>query len=108
MICFSCLDSTRLDLTRLDSTGLDWTRLDSTRLDSTRLDSTRLATRPAPCEQGYATLGEPYLMDRVERIGFNALPAALTGDMWTHVYVHQVRQAHLCMPVLTPLLPCLP
>ena len=29
------------------------------------------------------------LIDRVERLAFNALPAALTGDMWTHVYVQQ-------------------
>ena len=29
------------------------------------------------------------LMDRVERLAFNALPAALTADMWTHVYVQQ-------------------
>ena len=28
-------------------------------------------------------------MDRVERLAFNALPAALTADMWTHVYVQQ-------------------
>eukprot|EP00935_MAST-01C_sp_MAST-1C-sp1_P002809 g2809.t1 len=29
------------------------------------------------------------LMDIVERLAFNALPAALTADMWTHVYVQQ-------------------
>jgi hypothetical protein len=29
------------------------------------------------------------LMDRVERLAFNALPAALTADMWSHVYVQQ-------------------
>jgi hypothetical protein len=28
-------------------------------------------------------------MDRVERLAFNAMPAALTADMWTHVYVQQ-------------------
>ena len=26
-------------------------------------------------------------MDRIERLAFNAMPAALTADMWTHVYV---------------------
>ena len=43
----------------------------------------------ASYEQSFATLGRPELMDRVERVGFNALPAALTADMWTHVYVQQ-------------------
>ena len=33
--------------------------------------------------------GDPLLMDRVERLAFNAMPAALTADMWTHVYVQQ-------------------
>lgn len=33
--------------------------------------------------------GRSGLMDRVERLAFNALPAALTADMWTHVYVQQ-------------------
>jgi hypothetical protein len=28
-------------------------------------------------------------MDRVERLGLNALPAALTDDIWAHVYVQQ-------------------
>ena len=39
--------------------------------------------------QGFAALNEPALFDRVERLAFNALPAALTADMWTHVYVQQ-------------------
>ena len=43
----------------------------------------------ASLEQGFAVLGEPSLFDRVERLAFNALPAALTADMWTHVYVQQ-------------------
>ena len=43
----------------------------------------------ASYEHAFATLGELGLQDRVERLAFNALPAALTGDMWTHVYVHQ-------------------
>ena len=30
--------------------------------------------------------GDPSLMDRVERLAFNALPAALTDDMWANVY----------------------
>ena len=37
----------------------------------------------ASLEQAVAVLGEPHLMDRVETLAFNALPAALTADMWT-------------------------
>lgn len=33
-------------------------------------------------------------MDRVERLAFNALPAALTADMWTHVYVQQANSVY--------------
>ena len=51
----------------------------------------------ASYEQSFATLGRLELMDRVERIGFNALPAALTADMWTHVYVQQVWLAPLTL-----------
>ena len=43
----------------------------------------------ASLEQAYAVLDQPNLMDRVESLAFNALPAALTADMWTHVYVQQ-------------------
>ena len=45
----------------------------------------------ASLETAYAIFGDDasYLMDRVERLAFNALPAALTSDMWTHVYVQQ-------------------
>ena len=43
----------------------------------------------ASYEQSFATLGRLELMDRIERLAFNALPAALTADMWTHVYVQQ-------------------
>ena len=31
----------------------------------------------------FEVLGTPSLMDRVERLAFNALPAALTADMWS-------------------------
>ena len=48
----------------------------------------------ASYEQSFATLGELELMDRVERIAFNALPAALTADMWSHVYVHQANSVY--------------
>jgi len=43
----------------------------------------------ASLEMAFTTLGDPLLMDRVERLAFNAMPASLTADMWTHVYVQQ-------------------
>eukprot|EP00041_Stephanoeca_diplocostata_P033227 m.1093373 g.1093373 ORF g.1093373 m.1093373 type:complete len:968 (+) comp24297_c0_seq3:111-3014(+) len=43
----------------------------------------------ASLEYAFTTLGQPALMDRVERLAFNAMPGALTADMWTHVYVQQ-------------------
>ena len=49
----------------------------------------------ASLEQGFAVLNEPALFDRVERLAFNALPAALTADMWTHVYVQQANSIWL-------------
>ena len=39
----------------------------------------------ASLEQAFAVLGDPNLVDRTETLAFNALPAALTADMWTHV-----------------------
>ena len=43
----------------------------------------------ASLEYAFEVFGTPALMDRVERMAFNAMPAALTADMWTHVYVQQ-------------------
>jgi len=43
----------------------------------------------ASLEYAFEVFGDPALMDRVERLTFNALPASLTEDMWTHVYVQQ-------------------
>jgi len=43
----------------------------------------------ASLEQAFSVLGDPSLADRLEALAFNALPAALTDDMWTHVYVQQ-------------------
>ncbi|MDZ7637174.1 MAG: glycoside hydrolase family 127 protein [Bryobacterales bacterium] len=40
-------------------------------------------------------LGDPMLGDRLERAAFNALPATLSGDMWTHQYDQQPNQV-LC------------
>jgi DUF1680 family protein len=42
-----------------------------------------------------AILGEPALGDRLEKISFNALPATLSGDMWSHQYDQQPNQV-LC------------
>jgi len=43
-------------------------------------------------EQLEANLGDPMLADRLERITYNALPATLSGDMWTHQYDQQPNQ----------------
>ncbi|NLK07965.1 MAG: hypothetical protein GX316_04605 [Firmicutes bacterium] len=39
-----------------------------------------------------AVLGDPVFADRLERIAYNALPAAFTPDMWAHQYDQQVNQ----------------
>ncbi|MEJ7618438.1 MAG: beta-L-arabinofuranosidase domain-containing protein, partial [Pyrinomonadaceae bacterium] len=46
-------------------------------------------------EHAIAILGDPTLGDRLERITFNALPATLSGDMWSHQYDQQPNQV-LC------------
>jgi len=43
-------------------------------------------------EQLLAVLGDPAFGDRLERITFNALPAAFKKDMWAHQYDQQVNQ----------------
>lgn len=42
-----------------------------------------------------SVLGDPRFGDRLERAAFNALPATLSGDMWTHQYDQQPNQV-LC------------
>ncbi|MGD0783659.1 MAG: beta-L-arabinofuranosidase domain-containing protein, partial [Candidatus Aminicenantales bacterium] len=39
-----------------------------------------------------SVFGDPAFGDRLERIAFNALPAALTPEMWAHQYDQQVNQ----------------
>lgn len=43
-------------------------------------------------EQALAITGDARLADRIERIAFNALPAAFTDDMWSHQYDQQPNQ----------------
>lgn len=40
----------------------------------------------------YAYTGEAVWADRLERVAFNALPAAVSEDMWTHQYDQMVNQ----------------
>lgn len=46
-------------------------------------------------EELLAILGDPAFGDRLERIAYNALPAAFTPDMWAHQYDQQANQV-LC------------
>ena len=43
-------------------------------------------------EEIFAHTGENKWAERLEVLGFNALPATLSEDMWTHQYVRQVNQ----------------
>lgn len=46
-------------------------------------------------EQLIAIFGEAQFGDRLERLAFNALPAAFKSDMWAHQYDQQVNQAQV-------------
>jgi uncharacterized protein len=46
-------------------------------------------------EQAIAVLGDPALADRLEKIAYNAQPATMSGDMWSHQYDQQPNQV-LC------------
>ena len=48
-----------------------------------------------------SAFGDPAFGDRLERIAFNALPAALTTDMWAHQYDQQANQV-LCTDAPRP------
>ena len=43
-------------------------------------------------EQSLGIVGDPALGDRLERLAFNALPGALTDDMWAHQYDQEPNQ----------------
>ncbi len=44
------------------------------------------------CELLYSVTGNNIWADRLEKIAFNALPAAISDDMWTHQYDQMVNQ----------------
>ncbi len=44
------------------------------------------------CEWVYSVTGDPVWAERVEKAAFNALPATMSEDMWTHQYDQQVNQ----------------
>lgn len=62
------------------------------------IDSTKGTELCAVVEQMYsyeelfAHTGDNKWAERLEVVGFNALPATLSEDMWTHQYVQQVNQ----------------
>lgn len=43
-------------------------------------------------EQAFAVLGDARLADRLEKVTYNALPATLSDDMWSHQYDQQPNQ----------------
>jgi len=45
----------------------------------------------------FAITGNPYWGDILERLAFNALPATISADMWTHQYDQQINQV-ACAP----------
>jgi hypothetical protein len=40
----------------------------------------------------FSVFGDPWFADRLERVAWNALPAALAPDVWSHQYDQQVNQ----------------
>jgi DUF1680 family protein len=46
-------------------------------------------------EQAIAVLGDAQLADRLEKMAYNAQPATMSGDMWSHQYDQQPNQV-LC------------
>ena len=44
------------------------------------------------CEWLYALSGDPVWAERLEKAAFNALPATISDDMWSHQYDQQVNQ----------------
>ncbi len=54
------------------------------------------------CEVLYEITGKQIWADRLEKVAFNALPATLSDDMWTHQYDQQVNQI-ACVKMKTPI-----
>ncbi|MBV8708183.1 MAG: glycoside hydrolase family 127 protein, partial [Acidobacteriaceae bacterium] len=43
-------------------------------------------------EVAFSALGDPRIADRLEKVTFNALPATISNDMWSHQYDQQPNQ----------------
>jgi uncharacterized protein len=43
-------------------------------------------------EEDFAVLGDSHLADHLERVAYNALPATISNDMWSHQYDQQPNQ----------------
>ncbi len=43
-------------------------------------------------EDAFAVLGDPRIGDRLEKVTYNALPATISDDMWSHQYDQQPNQ----------------
>lgn len=44
----------------------------------------------APRQVSFRTTGDVALLDHAERVAYNALPATIDADMWSHQYLQQV------------------
>ena len=47
-------------------------------------------------EVAFRVTGEVALLDRIERIAFNALPGTMTASMWQHQYLQQANEVSAC------------
>jgi hypothetical protein len=45
-------------------------------------------------ETMFAVTGDPVFAEHAEKIGYNALPATITPDMWAHQYLQEVNEAN--------------
>jgi len=45
-------------------------------------------------QHNFRVLGDPYFLDRYERIAYNALPGTISPDQWQHQYLQQANEVN--------------